>query len=94
VLKALDYRLLTLGVNPEKLPQNKKEYDLLINRKLRPYNGKVKKHFDSLWKGIHIAGYYRGNLDNIKVVRDYFQSAKSFIDYLLTLKKDKLIMGG
>ena len=92
ILKAIDYRLLTAGLDFQKLPQNKKEYDIAL-KKLKVYNGKLKTKFDSLWKIIHVSGYYRGNIDDIKMIKDAFRSAKGFIDYLLTLKKEKL-MGG
>jgi hypothetical protein len=40
------------------------------------------REFEMLYDTLHIAGYYRGLIYNVDMVRDALKSAKSFIDKL------------
>ena len=44
------------------------------------YDGKLLKEFEKLCKALHIAGYYRGLLEDVTMVKDALRAAKSFID--------------
>lgn len=44
------------------------------------YNGKLMREFEDLYEELHIAGYYRGNLHSVGVVRKVLKSAKVFIE--------------
>jgi len=83
ILKAIDYALLKKGLTPKELPKNSETYGDYIKKYLSYRNGKIQKTFWNLYHQVHIAGYYRGDLREIKTVKDTFQSAKRFIDKLL-----------
>jgi hypothetical protein len=80
VLKALDERLISKGVNQKDLPQSVEGYRDAIQKYLAPYNGRLTRDFEKLYKALHIAGYYRGLLEDVDMVKDAFKMAKGFIE--------------
>jgi len=40
----------------------------MIRRHLSIHNGKLAREFEILYKELHIAGYYRGNLGHVETV--------------------------
>jgi hypothetical protein len=80
VLKAIDEYLLKKGLDEKELPQSMDGYREMIRKYLLVHNGKLLKEFDSLYKLLHIAGYYRGLLENVIVVKDALKAAKAFIE--------------
>lgn len=82
VLKAIDEYLLNKGVNEKDLPQSVDGYRDAIRKYLAPYNGKLTREFEKLYKALHIAGYYRGLLDDANALKDYFKVAKTVIEKL------------
>ena len=79
VLKALDEYLLGKGVNPKDLPQSVEGYRDAMKKHLMPYNGKLTREFEKLYKALHIAGYYRGLLEDVNMVKDALKAADAFI---------------
>jgi hypothetical protein len=82
VLKAVDEYLVKRGVDEEKLPQSVDEYREMIRKYAMIHDGKLVKEFEKLYKALHIAGYYRGLLEDVAMVKDAFRAAKVFIDKL------------
>lgn len=82
ILKAIDEYLVRHGVEEKRLPQSVDDYRGVLKKYLSIRNGKLSKEFESLYRGLHIAGYYRGLLDDVNAVKDYFKSAKTFIEKL------------
>ncbi|MEW6571749.1 MAG: DUF5618 family protein [Nitrospirota bacterium] len=80
ILKAIDEYLINKGVGPEDLPQSIDGYREMIKKYLSIHNGKLIKDFNSLFNLLHVAGYYRGLLDRVEVIKDTFKIAKSFIE--------------
>lgn len=80
VLKAIDEYLIKNGVNPKDLPQSVEGYRDMLKRYLSIHNGKLTREFDKLYKMLHIAGYYRGLLEDVNVLKDAFKAAKAFIE--------------
>jgi uncharacterized protein (UPF0332 family) len=80
VLKAIDAYLLKKGVEEKELPQSVDGYREMLRRYLMIHNGKLLKEFDKLYKLLHIAGYYRGLLEDVTVVKDALKAAKIFIE--------------
>jgi len=78
VIKAIDEYLIK-GVDPKDLPQSVDGYREAIRRYLTPYDGKLTREFEKVYKLLHIAGYYRGLLDDVDVIKDAFKVAKGFI---------------
>ena len=80
VLKAIDEYLLKRGVSQKDLPDSVEGYRDMLKKYLSVHNGKLTKDFNSLYNLLHIAGYYRGLLDRVEIVKDTFKITKSFIE--------------
>ncbi|NCO67980.1 MAG: hypothetical protein COY75_02015 [Nitrospirae bacterium CG_4_10_14_0_8_um_filter_41_23] len=79
VLKSIDEYLVNRGVNPKDLPQSIEGYREMIRKYLSVHNGKLTREFEKLYKALHIAGYYRGLLEDVDMVKAAIKSAKAFI---------------
>lgn len=82
VLKAIDEYLLKKGVTQKELPDSVEGYREALNKYLSVHNGKLTKDFNSLYNLLHIAGYYRGLLDKVEIIKDTFKITKAFIEKL------------
>jgi len=80
VLKAIDQYLMKKGVEERELPQSVDGYREMLRKHLMMHNGKLLKEFEKLYKLLHIAGYYRGLLEDVAVVKDAMKAAKTFIE--------------
>jgi hypothetical protein len=80
VLKAIDEYLVKKGVDERELPQSVDGYREMLRKYLMIHNGRLLKEFDKLYKLLHIAGYYRGLLEDVTVVKDALKAAKIFIE--------------
>ena len=80
ILKAIDEYLLAKWINKKDLPKNVDAYRIVLQKHVSIHNGKLLKQFEDLYDELHIAGYYRGILHSIDVVKAVFKSAKYFID--------------
>ena len=80
VLKAIDAYLLKRGISQKDLPQSVEGYRDMFKKYLMPHNGKLTKEFEKLYKELHIAGYYRGLIEDVNALKDIFKSAKAFIN--------------
>ena len=80
VLKAIDGYLMERGVEQKELPQSVEGYREMMREHLTIHNGKLSKKFEALYRELHIAGYYRGLLSDVGVVKEAFRSARSFIE--------------
>jgi len=80
VLEAVDRALIKRGLSEKRLPQSIDAYRTALRRYLSVYDGKLLREFDSLYRMLHIAGYYRKLLDRKKVVKDALEAARSFIE--------------
>ena len=80
VLKAIDGYLIRKGVDTRDLPQSVYGYREMLRKYLSVHNGRITREFEKLYKLLHIAGCYRGLLDDVNVVKDAFKVAKKFIE--------------
>jgi uncharacterized protein (UPF0332 family) len=80
VLKAIDEYLLNRGVSKKELPRSIDAYRRALQKYLAVHNGKFLREFDSLYDQLHIAGYYRGFLHNVDIVKDALKAARAFIE--------------
>jgi hypothetical protein len=80
VLKAIDQYLVKKGVEERELPQSVDGYREMLRKHLMVHNGKLLKEFEKFYKLLHIAGYYRGLLEDVAVVKDAMKAAKTFIE--------------
>jgi CRISPR/Cas system Type II protein with McrA/HNH and RuvC-like nuclease domain len=82
VLKAIDEFLIKAGVDEKDLPQSVEGYRNMLKKYVIVHDGKLLKEFEKLYKALHIAGYYRGLLEDVTMVKDALRAARSFIDKL------------
>lgn len=80
ILKAVDEYLLKKGLSKKELPRSVDAYRKALQKYVSIYNGKLMREFEDLYEELHIAGYYRGNLHSVGVVREALKSAKAFIE--------------
>ena len=80
ILKAIDEFLTKKGVTEKELPQSVDGYRDMLKKYAIVHDGKLLKEFEKLYKALHIAGYYRGLLEDVTMVKDALRAAKSFID--------------
>jgi hypothetical protein len=80
VLEALDEALMRKGLSEKRLPQSIEAYKTALKKYLAVHDGKLLREFDSLYRMLHIAGYYRKLLDRKNVVKDAIVAAKTFIE--------------
>ncbi|MEW6162917.1 MAG: DUF5618 family protein [Nitrospirota bacterium] len=79
VLKAIDEYLIKRGIGEKELPQSTEGYREMLMKYLSIYDGKLRREFEKLYKLLHIAGYYRGLLEDVNVVKDAIKAARVFI---------------
>jgi len=79
ILKAIDEYLLRKGLDEKELPGSVDGYREALRKHLMVHNGKLLKEFEKLYKLLHIAGYYRGLLEDVIVVKDALKAAKIFV---------------
>ena len=80
VLKAIDQYLIKQGVEEKELPQSVDGYRDMMRKYLMIHHGRLMKEFEKLYKLLHIAGYYRGLLEDVTVVKDSLKAARVFIE--------------
>ncbi len=79
-LKAIDEYLMAKGLSKKELPRSIDAYRKALQRHLAIRDGKLLKEFEYLYEELHIAGYYRGNLHTVGVVKEAIKAAKAFIE--------------
>jgi len=79
MLMAIDEYLLAHGLNQKELPKSVDGYRQMLRKYLVIHNGKLMKEFNSLYEELHIAGYYRGLLSHIEIVKETMNLAQLFI---------------
>jgi hypothetical protein len=80
VLKTIDEYLLNKGVSKKELPKSMDAYRKALQKYLAVHNGKLLREFESIYDELHIAGYYRGMLHSVDVVKGALKAAKEFIE--------------
>ncbi|MBF0556611.1 MAG: DUF5618 family protein [Nitrospirae bacterium] len=83
ILEAINEALIKRGVTAKQLPKSVDGYRAALQKHLDVNNGKLLREFGSLYDSLHIAGYYRGLLNNVNVVKEEMKSADKFIKKLL-----------
>jgi hypothetical protein len=82
VLKAIDQYLLSKGIAKKELPKKVEEYRKALQKYVSVFNGKLLREFEDIYDELHIAGYYRGNLHHVDIVKGALKGAKEFIERL------------
>lgn len=82
VLEATNDVLMQKGYSKKELPKKAEEYEKALKKHVSVHNGRLQKEFTMLYDTLHIAGYYRGLIYNVDIVKDAFKAAKEFIGKL------------
>lgn len=80
ILEAINDVLLQKGYTKKELPKKVEEYEKALKKHISIHNGSLQREFNMLYDTLHIAGYYRGLIYNVDMVKDAMKAAKSFID--------------
>ena len=80
VLEAIDEALIRKGLSEKELPKSVDAYRKALQKYLAVHDGRLLREFESLYRIIHIAGYYRKLLDRVDIVKDALKAAKAFIE--------------
>ncbi|MFZ5986791.1 MAG: DUF5618 family protein [Bacillota bacterium] len=80
ILEAINEYLLKKGLTKKELPKSVDAYRNALKKYLAIHNGKLMKEFETLYDGLHIAGYYRGLIYNVDAVKSYLKATKDFIE--------------
>ncbi|MBM4332993.1 MAG: hypothetical protein FJ117_17565 [Deltaproteobacteria bacterium] len=80
ILEAIDEALIKKGLSEKELPKSVDAYRKALQKYLAVYDGRLSREFDSLYRILHIAGYYRKLLDRVDIVKDAMKATKGFIE--------------
>ena len=80
ILEAINERLIKKGYTKKDLPKSVDEYRKILKKYFAVNNGKLAREFEGLYDTLHIAGYYRGLIYNVDMVKDSMKAAKEFIE--------------
>ena len=80
VLEAIDEALIRKGLSEKELPKSVDAYRKALQKYLAVHDGRLLREFESLYRVIHIAGYYRKLIDRVDIVKDAMKAARVFIE--------------
>ena len=82
ILEAINEHLMKQGVTKKELPKSVDAYRKALQKHVAVHNGKLLREFEKLYDALHIAGYYRGLIYDVTMVKDALKAARVFIDHL------------
>ena len=82
ILEAINEHLMGKGVTKKELPKSVDAYRKALQKHIAVHNGKLLREFEKLYDALHIAGYYRGLIYDVTMVKDALKAARAFIDHL------------
>jgi hypothetical protein len=80
ILMAVDEYLVKRGMSKKELPRSVDAYRKALQKYLAVHDGKLLREFEALYEALHIAGYYRGNLYLVDMIKDAHKAARAFIE--------------
>lgn len=80
VLEAINKYLINKGLAKKELPKSVDEYRKALQKYLAVHDGKLLREFEKMYDMLHIAGYYRGLLYDVNIVKDALKATKVFIE--------------
>ncbi|MEW6409762.1 MAG: DUF5618 family protein [Nitrospirota bacterium] len=81
VLEAINEYLKTKkGLTKKELPKSVDAYRKALQKYIAVHNGKLMREFEMLYDALHIAGYYRGLIYDVDMVKDALKAARSFME--------------
>jgi len=80
ILMAIDEYLLKKGMSKKDLPRSVDAYRRALQKYLTVHDGRLLREFEALYEALHIAGYYRGNLYLVDMIKDALKATRAFIE--------------
>jgi hypothetical protein len=80
ILMAIDEYLLKKGMSKKDLPRSVDAYRRALQKYLTVHDGRLLREFEALYEALHIAGYYRGNLYLVAMIKDALKATRTFIE--------------
>jgi uncharacterized protein (UPF0332 family) len=80
IIKAIDGDLMNKGLSKKELPKSTEGYRKALQKYFAVHDGKLTREFERLYEELHIAGYYRGLLGHVNVVKEALKAAEVFIE--------------
>lgn len=80
ILEAINEALLKKGLTKKELPKSVDAYRKALQKYFAVHDGKLIRRFESLYDTLHIAGYYRGLIRDVTLVKEALKAAKEFIE--------------
>ena len=81
VLEAINEYLVTkVGLTKRELPKSVDAYRNALQKYVAIHDGRITREFERLYDTLHIAGYYRGLLGHVDIVKDAIKAARTFIE--------------
>jgi len=80
ILMAVDEYLVKRGMSKKELLRSIDAYRKALQKYLAVHDGKLLREFEALYEALHIAGYYRGNLYLVDMIKDALKAARAFIE--------------
>ena len=80
ILIAIDEYLLKKGISKKELPKSVDAIEKRLQKYLAVHDGKLLREFEALYEALHIAGYYRGNLYLVNMIKDALKATRAFIE--------------
>ncbi|MEW6409748.1 MAG: DUF5618 family protein [Nitrospirota bacterium] len=82
VLEAINEALIKKGLTKKELPKSVDAYRRALQKYIAVHDGKLLREFEKLYDLLHIAGYYRGLLYDVNIVKDAIKATRAFIEKL------------
>ena len=81
VLEAINEYLVTkVGLTKKELPKSVDAYRNALQKYVAIHDGRITREFERLYDTLHIAGYYRGLLGHVDIVKDAIKAARAFVE--------------
>ena len=80
ILIAIDEYLLKKGLSKKEFPKSVDAYRKALQKYLAVHDRKLLREFEALYEALHIAGYYRGNLYLVNMIKDALKATRAFIE--------------
>ena len=81
VLEAINEYLVTkVGLTKRELPKSVDAYRNALQKYVAIHDGRITREFERLYDTLHIAGYYRGLLGHVDIVKDAIKAARAFVE--------------
>jgi len=81
VLEAINEYLVTkVGLTKRELPKSVDAYRNALQKYVAIHDGRITREFERLYDTLHIAGYYRGLLGHVDIVKDAIRAARAFVE--------------